>query len=146
MRIVDLDVYGWPGYKLREDGWLVNQHGREIGGNANGQVRMQLGYGDGSSWLSLAWIVAKVFVENPSNYMYVRHKDGNKSNLHYTNLEWWPSKAKFGSKAINILRMLNGDLSVETIAKEVRTSTSYVRAVAAERLKTLQDMAENGKI
>src|SRR5574343_318910 len=33
-------------------------------------------------------LVAFTFVENLNNYKQVNHKDGNKSNNHYTNLEW----------------------------------------------------------
>ncbi len=33
-------------------------------------------------------IVALVFLENPNGHKEVNHKDGNKQNNHYTNLEW----------------------------------------------------------
>jgi hypothetical protein len=32
--------------------------------------------------------VAQAFVENPNNYLYVLHKDGNLENNHAVNLEW----------------------------------------------------------
>lgn len=33
-------------------------------------------------------LVAKAYVPNPNNFPYVCHKDDNKQNCHYSNLEW----------------------------------------------------------
>ena len=43
-----------------------------------------------SAKLFIATLVAKAFVTNPkpNAYKYVRYKDGNSANNHYTNIEW----------------------------------------------------------
>ena len=33
-------------------------------------------------------IVGEAFIENPNNYACINHKDENKENNHYSNLEW----------------------------------------------------------
>jgi len=43
-------------------------------------------------------LVAKIFLENPNNYKYIIHKDGDLSNYHYTNLEWSPTIEKINKK------------------------------------------------
>ena len=38
---------------------------------------------------SVAELVAKEFIDNPNNFMYIRHKDKNKRNCVYSNLDWF---------------------------------------------------------
>jgi hypothetical protein len=39
--------------------------------------------------IALHRLVAFIYVNNPKGDPFVRHKDGNKDNNHYTNLEWF---------------------------------------------------------
>ena len=41
-----------------------------------------------TSYYSVAVLVAEAFIENPRNYKFVGHIDGNTKNNHYTNLVW----------------------------------------------------------
>lgn len=43
-------------------------------------------------WFLVHRLVALVFIPNPNNYGFINHKDGNKENNHYSNLEWTTSK------------------------------------------------------
>lgn len=133
METKDLAFLGYPGYKVREDGWLINPRGRLIGGNANRQVKLHDGF------KALAWIVASAFVPNPNGFMFVVFKDGDNQNLHYTNLEWAPRRVHGNTKQAWILARLNEGISVEEIASGLKVSPSYIRGIAARRLRDLEE-------
>jgi hypothetical protein len=54
------------------------------------------------NWIiSIHKLVALVFIPNPQNKPQINHKDGNKSNNNYTNLEWCTSKENQNHSSIN---------------------------------------------
>jgi hypothetical protein len=137
MRTESLDKLGYPGYSIQEDAWLINAHGRMIGGSLNRQVRLQRPDQD-PQWVAIAWLVATVFVPNPYGYFYVSYKDGNSSNMNAWNLGWSPTKHTPAHKKNEILKLLVDGLDVYEVAKAVRSNVGYVRTIAAERLRELE--------
>jgi len=53
-----------------------------------GYWRIYVSVGGKPKGLIVHRLVAKAFIENPDNLPEVNHKDGNKNNNHYLNLEW----------------------------------------------------------
>ena len=79
-------------YEITEDGKVFNLiKGKELKYHidSNGYVFVNLRTSEGKQTKALVHrLVAEQFVNNPNNYTYVKHKDGNLQNNHYTNLEW----------------------------------------------------------
>lgn len=92
------DYVNIPGF----DGYMVNKHGsiirvycnntkwKEVKGfvNAHGYVKVGLRKDNKTYYISIHRIVAELFVPNVNNYPIINHKDENKTNNDYTNLEW----------------------------------------------------------
>jgi hypothetical protein len=81
-------------YTINEYGVITNLAGkvRKPCQNINGSFSMILVIEGERTKKLLSNLVASVFVDNPENYRYVIHKDGNNQNNHYTNLEWSDKK------------------------------------------------------
>jgi len=136
MRERDLEFLGYPGYVIREDGWLINPKGRMLSGNLQGQVRLPEQSG-GTSWKQLGWLVAKAFIPQSPGCPYLRFKDGNRFNAHHSNLEWSPVAGRSSHKRSAVLQLLLDNHSVEATARLTGCSEQYVRKIAAERYREL---------
>lgn len=85
----DVDWVIFLGYKIYRDGRIFNKHGKKLSPHSNKIYKqVDLYYGGHSKRYSVHRLVASFFVPNPYNKKQVNHKDGNKMNNHYTNLEW----------------------------------------------------------
>lgn len=89
-----VEIPGFPNYILYDDGTVFSK-------NRNRNLKYYRGRGVERPHVTLcnngcykklfvANLVAEAFVKNPKPnvYKYVRYKDGDNGNNHYTNLEW----------------------------------------------------------
>ena len=72
----------------RKDGFTYKAHGRILVQMDNGNGYLHVGFGKHYSGEYVHRLVAKTFIPNPNNYRCVNHKDLDKSNNYYRNLEW----------------------------------------------------------
>jgi hypothetical protein len=87
-------IPNFPNYCIGEDGrvWSNNRkrYLKWYRGKGCERPHVTLFHNGNSAKLFIATLVAKAFVTNPkpNAYKYVRYKDGNSANNHYTNIEW----------------------------------------------------------
>lgn len=79
-------VKEYKGYKIDSSGIAYGLNGTILKGDLNSKGYKRI-YVKGKHVL-LHRLVAILFIPNPLNLPQVNHKDGNKTNNDYTNLEW----------------------------------------------------------
>lgn len=86
------DIPGWENlYKINEYGIIKNKKTDKIlvgDKNSSGYCRVCLYYKGKKKRVFRHKMVALLFLNNRNNFSEVNHKDGNKNNNHYSNLEW----------------------------------------------------------
>jgi hypothetical protein len=77
-------------YEVSEDGKVFNiKNGKERKTQlVNGFYQVVLFLKKSAKFIYVHHLVAETYVPNPEGFKCVKHKDGNPSNNHYTNLEW----------------------------------------------------------
>ena len=128
------------GYKITKDGIVYDKDGNVVDTFINpcGYISAKL---DGYI-ITVAYIVAILYVDNPNEYMCVSYKDGNYNNIKSDNLYWYgdvetckPNKSRRKIIAIdsdgNTIGIYN---SVSSAAREL--GLSYNTIVSAARRGT----------
>lgn len=82
----------FPGYKIGSNGSILSSKRRKgyikVFPNPEGYMFAYLYKDNKKHVVAVHRLVAKYFLDNPNNYDCVNHKDENKANNDYTNLEW----------------------------------------------------------
>lgn len=79
-------------YQISNYGRIRNKNGHILKpSNTGGYCHISLRYGRKKEVL-IHRLVAEAFIPNPFNYKYVNHKDENKLNNNFENLEWCTAK------------------------------------------------------
>lgn len=130
---------GFSQYEIREDGIVFTAEGKALTGSTNGQINMLNDDGERQA-VMLSWVMAKAFrVPNPNQYKYLKHLDGDRKNIHYTNLEWSKHRSRSAGKKDDILVAVTQGMSMTQIAEELGVSEPYIRKVVKERYEELKN-------
>ena len=144
-----LPVIGYGGkYLVSSYGNIINADGSKRKNSIhNGYQVIDLHLNGNRKTHRLGRLVALHFVPNQNNKPYVNHKDGNKSNDYYENLEWCTQKENVnhafdtgltsfgedreGSKLLNIqvLQIFSSTEPVHELAKQYNISVSLIRCI-----------------
>jgi hypothetical protein len=81
-RVKRISNIHWCNLKYRDNYYLKPLD------NGKGYLRIKLTVNNKSRRVMLHRLIAEVFIENPNNYPFVNHIDGNKKNNNINNLEW----------------------------------------------------------
>lgn len=115
-------------------GYVVKDKKLTQAENNNGYLRVSMNLTGKSKSYFVHRLVAKCFVENPYCLPVVNHKDGNKHNNHYSNLEWVTSsennKHAFALKLRKPVVHRGEDHAMHKLTQE---EVDYIRSVHLPR-------------
>lgn len=99
--------------------WIQSRIRQTEKGKGGGYSYVDLYFEGGKKefWL-VHRLVAKLFVQNPENLPQVNHKDGDRSNNHYSNLEW-VSASENQKHAYKVLQRTRRSKLTEEQQKEI---------------------------
>ena len=133
------------GYKVTKEGNVFTKRGKiKLIQHVNGYAQLMLYINKKMTFLYVHRIVAELYLPNPDNLQYVRHKDGNKFNNHVDNLEWGhmvnlPNRNYRGDISKDIVdaireRYQRGEKQ-QVLADEFNVSQSYISNLVNRRFR-----------
>lgn len=136
-------------YIITENGEVINKHNNRTvkpQKNNKGYLRVSIG----KKLVFVHRLVAQQYIPNPHNLPQVNHKDGNKINNNYKNLEWVSNQGnrthavenglhlsgeqcpwhKLKDKDVEYIRQCN-NMTVNELAKKFNVTSGYIRELKA---------------
>lgn len=145
-------IKGFENYEVSTDGKVRNSKTKKVLNPfilKSGDLQVTL-YKHGAKTRRIARLVAEAFIDNPNNYKYIKHLDGNKKNNSINNLTWCQmneldffeksvteTKQK-NSKAVQMLDLQGNVLETYESLKECSYKTGFGSKAISE--------CANGKI
>lgn len=126
-------IIGHEKYKVSQCGLFLSFHKNSSGRvikqhpNRKGYLKVRLG---GKTFLSHR-IIAITFIDNPNNLPFINHKDGDKKNNHFVNLEWCTNQENATHAKVN------GLLRPRIGSKHGMSKISEVDVCEIRRLKSI---------
>lgn len=149
------DIFSLPKLVKRKDGNITffKHQGKILSGAiaSNGYRVVNLYKNKKRKTVTVHRLVAKTFLENHKNHPCINHKDGNKLNNNYKNLEWCSYKynlneaMKMGFRNFKYLRRLS-DSQVKDIRKDYSTGKFFLKDLAIKYgvgISTISDTINN---
>jgi len=121
-------------YYVTEDGKVFNSKGHQLSlwkGN-NGYLKVKLHINGKPKDRYIHRLVAQAFVPNPDNLPQVKHKDDNKTNCHYTNLEWGTNQ----ENTQEVTAILKGDKMFNNFAHDFYYECPTTNADECKRVES----------
>lgn len=131
-----IDLINYPNYHITKEGDIYSTKGKSLRKlkpaiNQHGYLCVVFSYGKNQKCCRIHRLVAEAFIDNPLNLPEVNHKDGNKLNNYYLNLEW-------STTSQNTKHAYDNGLC--SSKKEKRVKLSY------EQVQEIRDKYENQNI
>ena len=123
-------------YTITKNGEIINnRNGKKIKPQLNGKGYLRVSIGGKLRFVHR--LVAEMYVPNPENKPQVNHKDGNKLNNSFENLEWVTNMENRQHAVKNLLHLSGEDCPWSKLTQKdvdfIRKNKQYTAKQIAER-------------